>query len=59
MDAMLVAGDDLDKKGGAFIPQHPYTTRIASGVHPMRMGVRESINYSLSPGFSNAGLNND
>ena len=59
MDAMFAAGDDLDKEGETFILQHPYTTRIASGVHPKRVGVRESINHSLSPGFSNAGLNND
>ena len=59
MDAMFAAGDDFDKEGGTFILQHPYTTRIASGVHPKRVGVRESINHSLSPGFSNAGLDDD
>ena len=59
MDAMFAAGDDLDKEGGTLISQHPYTSRISSGVHPMRVGVREGIYHSLSPGFSNAGLNDD
>ena len=59
MDAMLAAGDDFDKEGGAFIPKQPETARVTSGVYPMKVSVRESVYHSLSPGFSNAGLDDD
>ena len=57
MDAMLAVGDDFDKEGGAFIPKQPETARVTSGVHPVRVSVRESVYHSLSPCFSNARLN--
>ena len=59
MDAMLAAGDDFDKEGGAFIPKQPETARVTSGVHPVKVSVRESIYHSLSPDFSNVGLDDD
>ena len=59
MDAMLAAGDDFDKEGGDFVPKQPETARVTSGVHPVKVNVRESVYHSLSPGFSNAGLDDD
>ena len=59
MDAILAAGDDFDKEGGTFIPKQPEAARVTSGVQPVRVSVRESVYHILSPGFSNARLDDD
>ena len=59
VDAVFATGDNLNTEGRSFIPKQPDTAGEASGVHSTRVRVRESVNNSLSPSFSNAGLNND
>ena len=59
VDAVFTTGDNLNTEGRSFILKQPDAAGEASGVHSTRVRVRESVNNSLSPSFSNAGLNND
>ena len=59
VDAVFATGDNLNTEGRSFILKQPDAAGEANGVHSTRVRVRESVNNSLSPSFSNAGLNND
>ena len=59
VNAVFATGDNFHIEGRSFIPKQPDAAGESNGVHSTRMKVRESVNNSLSPSFSNAGLDND
>ena len=59
MNDVFATGDNFHTEGQSFIPKQPDAAGESNGVHSTRMKVRESVNNSLSPSFSNAGLDND
>ena len=56
---MFTTGDNFDTEGGAFIPEHPDSTRESSRVHTTRVSVRERVYHPLSLSFSNTGLDDN
>ena len=59
VNAVFATGDNLNTEGRSFIPKQPDAAGETSGVHSTRVRVRESVNNSLTPSFSDAGLDND
>ena len=59
VNAVFATGDNFHIEGRSFIPKQPDAAGESNGVHSTRVRVRESVNNSLSPSFSNAGLDND
>ena len=59
VDAMFTACDNFYHEGGALVPKKLDTAKVTSGVHSVRVGIRERVNHSLSHIIRNARLNDN